>query len=370
MDGRLPLSTLLSHALVAFAIEFDNEAERRIPHHTTRHGATPGASLGPWLVSMAMWLNCMRFVPDEGITFGELVRLARTETNLPGMLRWGYLSLEPNPAARSKKASIETGILRPTSRGKKAQEIWRPLGAEIEARWQERFGKNEIPKLHESLEAIAGRFEIELPDCMPILKYGLTTRDAVLDAPPSLPSPAVESLQLPLVALLARVLVAFAIDFERESLLSLAIYANLLRVLNEKGERVRDLPRLSGVSKESISMAMGILRKKHLAVIAPEASGSRTKVVRLTPRGLEAQRASQQLIASIENRWQHRYGAVAIRALRESLEPLVGDGTADTSPLFRGLQPHPDGWRAAIPRPDTLPHFPMVLHRGGFPDGS
>jgi hypothetical protein len=39
MDGRLPLSTLLSHLLVAFNIEFDIEAERRMPHRTTRQGA-------------------------------------------------------------------------------------------------------------------------------------------------------------------------------------------------------------------------------------------------------------------------------------------------------------------------------------------
>jgi hypothetical protein len=29
-----------------------------------------------------------------------------------------------------------------------------------------------------------------------------------------------------------------------------------------------------------------------------------------------------------------------------------------------------DGWRAKVRRPTTLPHYRMVLHRGGFPDGS
>jgi len=27
-------------------------------------------------------------------------------------------------------------------------------------------------------------------------------------------------------------------------------------------------------------------------------------------------------------------------------------------------------WRAAGRKPATLPHSPMMLHRGGFPDGS
>jgi len=52
-------------------------------------------------------------------------------------------------------------------------------------------------------------------------------------------------------------------------------------------------------------------------------------------------------------------------ALRKSLEPLVGQTTAHSSPLFQGLEPFPKGWRASVPRPRTLPHYPMVLHRGG-----
>lgn len=78
----LPLTALLSHALVAFTIEFDNEAERQIPHGIARHGSTAG---GVWLVSMAMWLNCMRYVSADPIMVGELARLARCATNLDGM---------------------------------------------------------------------------------------------------------------------------------------------------------------------------------------------------------------------------------------------------------------------------------------------
>ena len=48
----VPLPTLLSQALVAYTIEFDNEAEHRMPHRTTR-GTGPRLR-GVWLVSMAM----------------------------------------------------------------------------------------------------------------------------------------------------------------------------------------------------------------------------------------------------------------------------------------------------------------------------
>ena len=65
MDDRPPLSTLLSQVLVAFTIEFDNEFEHRVPHRTTNYGSTGGSSSAPWLVSMAMWLHLMQFVPEE-----------------------------------------------------------------------------------------------------------------------------------------------------------------------------------------------------------------------------------------------------------------------------------------------------------------
>ena len=72
----------------------------------------------------------------------------------------------------------------------------------------------------------------------------------------------------------------------------------------------------------------------------------------------------------IERRWREEFGAEVVDGLRGALEELaVGDG--DGRPrLFAGLQPYPDGWRASVRRPRTLPHYPMVLHRGGYPDGS
>ena len=364
MSEPLPISTLLSQTLVAFTIEFDNEAEHRLRHHTTRHGAT--GLRAPWLVSMAMWFNCMRFVDEQGVTLGELVQKARTGTNLDGMRRWGYVSIDggtkrvPRPRADM--------MIRATPGGRKAREIWEPLVGEMEDRWRERFGKGEIDRLRESLLAVARQLDAGLPDCFPILRYGLFSRPERDDLAPAAYKENVDSLPLP--SLLSRVLVAFAIEFERESGLSLAIGANVLRVLDEKGVRARDLPGLSGVSKESISMAMGILRKRRLAVIEADPSSSRTRLVRLTAKGAEAKALYLKLLGAIEERWRVRFGNEAIAALRKSLEPLIGGGTAEGSSLFRGLEPYPDRWRASVPKPQTLPHYPMVLHRGGFPDGS
>ncbi len=370
MNGHLPLPTLLSHALVAFTIEFDNESERQITHWTTRHGSKSGRRQGVWLVSLAMWANCMQFLDDEGITVRELERRARTKTNLNGMQRWGNIMVAPDPADPRPKPPRSAWLVRVTPAGRQAQDVWRPLFGVIENRWRERFGEPEIDALRESLWAVASQFDVELPDCLPILGYGLFSRGPEHEQPAEHRRKSGAGSDLPLSALLSRVLLAFAIEFERESGLSFAISANILRVLDENGVRVRDLPLLSGVSKEAISMAIGFLRKKRLVEVAAENPASRFKAVRLTARGCEAKVRYLETLAAIEKRWSTRFGKDAISALRAALEPLVGEPTAEKSPLFRGLEPYPDGWRAAVPRLNTLPHYPMVLHRGGYPDGS
>ena len=368
VSGRFPLSTLLSHAIVAFMIEFDNEVEHRMPHRTTE-GVSSFLLAGPWLVSMTMWANCLQWLEDGGVTVREVERRARTRTNWRGMERWGYVRIAPDPNDARAKPPGRDWVVRLKPGGRQARDVGQPLFSEIEKRWRERFGAKEIENLRESLWAIARQTEKALPDCLPILGYGLFSGERNGVAYGSAEPATGQDTDIPLSALLSRVLLAFAIDFESESEISLAICANLLRVLNESGVRVRDLPRLSGVSKESLNMAMGILRKWKLAAIEAEKSGSRTKVARLTPKGKVALDYYRELLSEIEKRWETRFGKKAVAALRESLEPLVGDGGAQ-APLLRALEPYPDGWRASKPKPETLPHYPMVLHRGGFPDGA
>jgi DNA-binding MarR family transcriptional regulator len=166
------------------------------------------------------------------------------------------------------------------------------------------------------------------------------------------------------------VLVAFATDFETASRISLAIGANTLRVLGPEGTRVRDLPRLTGVSKEANAMCAGWLERDDCVVSGPDPLTGRGKVLRLTEKGGRAQRAHRRHLVATEQSWRSQFGAGAIADLRAALERLDGDGSLDSSPLAAGLTPYPDNWRARTPRPATLPHYPMVLHRGGYPDGS
>jgi len=366
----LPLSALLSQVLIAFIIEFDNEFEHRMPHRTTNQTFKANLLDAPWLVSLAMWENCMRYVGENGLTVHELERLSRTTTNLNGMERWGYIVVEPDPADRRPKPPRRDWLIRATPAGRKAQEMWEPLFGVIEKRWQVRFGKEEIAQLRETLRALIRRIDVDLPDCLPILGYGLAGKDPEYIRRTSARGEDNDSSHLPVSALLSRVLLAFAIEFERESDLSLALNANVVRVLDETEIRIRDLPRISGVSKELIKVSLGFLQKRGCIIIVSEPGAKGTKLARLTPKGLRAQHAYHRLVSIIEERWQERFGKDYIRHLRNSLERLVGEAPLQRSPLSRGLEPYADGWRASVPKPDTLPHYPMVTHRGGFPDGS
>jgi DNA-binding MarR family transcriptional regulator len=372
MAEPLTFPAHLSAAVVAFTIEADNEAARRLAHTTTSFGAT-GPRGSVWMTSIAMWFNCLRWLPDgEQVTVAELERRARMPTNLDGMRRWGYITIDgigrvargqPRPRAKSQST------LAITRRGRAAADVWRPLPAEIEGRWRERFGAAAVGRLRGALGVMLDRAELALPEFLPIGSvYGVGIGD---------PKPAEASGDREgaddraLITLLSQALLLFALDYERGAKLSLAVHLDGLRVLDTGGVALADLPRRTGVSKEAIAMLVKHLERVGCVELVPSPDGGRGKHARLTDeRGVGAQAAGAQRRQRLLDTWRQRFGATTVSELQSALEPIVGDGTRAGSPLFDGLEPYPDGWRAQVPAPDLLPWFPMVLHRGGYPDGS
>jgi methyltransferase (TIGR00027 family) len=368
--ARLPLSALLSQALVAFTIEADNEAEHRLPHRTTREGKTGAWSGGVWLTSLLMYANCLRFLPDEGTTIARLRARARTGTNLDGMRRWGYVTFSPEPA-RGKRPDPDA-VIRPTDRGRAARDDWEQALPDIEARWRGRLGEAGYDALRAALVDTVERLDPALPDCLPILGYSLHTRRdperaGRRDAGPGDTAPAEPAASLPLWALLSRPLVAFARQYEEAPGPSLAVSADVLRLLADDGVLVKDIPARSGVSKEAVAMAMTALRQSRLVTEGTDPAGGRFRVARLTARGAAARDQYLARTADIEADWRDRLGEGPVTALRQALQPLAA---GDPPPLFAGLTPYPDNWRAQVRPPRVLPHYPMTLHRGGYPDGS
>jgi hypothetical protein len=354
-SSRIPLPTLLSHALVAFTIELDNEWERQL-----LESKRPRV----FLLSLVMWANYIRFLPPEGLAANELESLAQHKVDLNGLTRWRYVTVAPDPAATSKVPRREW-VVRPTDNGRFAQELWRPLPDLIEGRWRDRQGEAKIEEIQGRLDVVieqlgGGRAPLYLPD--------VTSRNEMFAEAPAPPGPTPDS-QLPLYARLSRVLLEFTLDFERDSNVALPIAANTLRVLGVDPTPMRDVPALAGVSKEGTVQALTVLQRHDLAVVEPK-PGDRGRQVRLTAGGEEAQQAYHQVVDRVEESWRSRFGDKIMSDLKESLTSLVGGLELAASPLAEALEPPPGTWRSTRPAPGLLPHHPMVIGRGGWPDAS
>jgi hypothetical protein len=385
MVRSVALPTLLSQALVAFTIEFDNEFEHRMPHTTTR-GPAAHSGRGPWLTSMAMWSNFMRFIEPDGVALRDVADLAGI-VNLPGLQRWHYVTIKPSktvepgeavePSRAARRPSRDaSGIVRPTRAGRHAQSVWEPLAGVIEDRWSHRFGPESLAELRTVLIDFVGHFDRDLPRYLPVSGVG---RHDLTGLPSGRTGGDLATLDL--AALLSQVLLVFTMDFERESRLSLALGANVLRVLDDAGVRVRDLPLLTGVSAEAVSVSLGFLGRIDCVVVEPDPAASRVKRARLTPTGQAAQAKHRRLLAQTEDGWATRYGDADVDRLRSALTAVLTQEDGDQPKLAEGLRPYADGWRAHPPYAHlteamladplaALPHYPMVSHRGGFPDGS
>ena len=360
MPVRFPLSTLLSHVLVAFTVELDNTFERRLRDS----GHTPRVT------SFVMWANFMRFVRD-GITVAELpdatgIPRARTLSTLGGMERWGYVTVGTSSEARRDGFGSGRGlrpdwVVRPTAAGRAAAAIWRPLADEIEERWAERFGAAAVGELRLSLEPITGRPAIALPEYIPIVGgASWTLADAVSGGTYG------DASQAPLSTLLSRALLAYTLEFEHEAELALPLTANVVRVLDESGKNVRDVALRGGISKEAVAMATTFLTK-HGYVTAEE------KAIRLTAIGTEAQMRAERRHGEIDACWEAQTGTRLGAALTGLLErkDLLAVCLRPAAGGWRGSKPYLAHTEAVLEDPSgMLPHYPMVLHRGGWPDGS
>ena len=378
-DLRFP--ALLSQALVAFTIEFDNESERQLPHRTT-WGPAARSGRGPWLVSLAMWANFLRFLPADGVALRDVADLVPL-VNLAGLERWGYVKVGPDPASGRPDPPRRDAIVRPTTWGRRAQDICQPLVGLIGERWRERFGAAVVGQLTGALRAVAGPSGDALPAFLPVT--GVYRPEPGQELPSVSLEHRVADADLP--TLLSRALMSFRAEFERGSALSLPVSANALRVLSADGVALKDVPRRAGVSREAVSVSLGLLEHEGYAVTGPDPAGGRGRHVRLTPRGEQAQEAYHRRADGIADAWLARSGDRVTAALAGALRALYAqpDSGPDGNPpwplISAGLVPDPDGWRANPPYArltqamiadpaGTLPHYPMVSHRGGYPDGS
>lgn len=374
MPEDVPLPAQLSSAFVAMAVEIDNAAEKHIAHHTTSFGNSGGRG-SVWLASIAMWFTAIRALVDvDSLTVAEVRDRTGLNTNVDGLRRWGYITV--NGIGRrldghTRPIPRPGSVLALTRRGRDAASVWGPLPTAVEQRWRVRFGSAAVDRVRDALSVVVRREDRGLPDYLPILGVGLWAerhRAAPLRVANRTAVDAPDEQAEPLISLLARVLLALTLDYEADSRLALPVWANGLRLLADEPTPVRDLPARAGVGTEAMTMVLTQLQLAGCVDIT-SIPGHRGRQARLTEPGQRARSAATRRVAELGQE-RAAGSSTAVEELRAALHPLVVDGTRSGSPLFTGLNPSPENWRADIPPPPCLPWYPLVLHRGGYPDGN
>jgi hypothetical protein len=212
--------------------------------------------------------------------------------------------------------------------------------------------------LGDALGAVLAPVERALPRAVPRADNLLWTRwDAA--------APAGQDLDgLSLVERLAQVLLLNALDHEADAVAPLTMAANLLRVVDGDGTPLGEAVARAGISKEAMAFLTGWRQVTRFTV------EREPRRLFLTPAGREAKEDYWSRARRVEEAWSTRWGGTVVAGLRTALERIVVAPTLDHSPLASLIEPPPDCWRSWVKRPTTLPHYPMMLHRGGYPDGA
>ena len=97
----------------------------------------------------------------------------------------------------------------------------------------------------------------------------------------------------------------------------------VFRFVHEDGMRLTDLATLAGMTKQSIGEIVDDLASRGYVERFPDPDDRRAKLIRLTPKGEEAQAVGLRLFAKVEQRLGERHGAERVSELRDLLEEIA-----------------------------------------------
>ena len=93
--------------------------------------------------------------------------------------------------------------------------------------------------------------------------------------------------------------------------------------LDREGMRLTDIAERAGLTKQSVGEVASDLERLGYLERAPDPQDGRAKILRLTPRGAEAQERGFAIIADIERSWAERHGEERMATLRSVLEEAL-----------------------------------------------
>jgi hypothetical protein len=335
---------LLSWTWIALTIEVDNAFEVATSDRIGRHVR----------ISLPMWTNGLRLIGEDGVTVEELRSRAGAACNIGGLERWGWITVGDGDEQRrdgygSHRDVKGNTILRPTRAGAYARRLWPHVMDDVATRWRSRFGSDTIEELHAALPAVVRSLRWSPPGVHPA--DGLRTH--VIEGN-------IVDVVGPFVARIGQALSTFTLEHEDNAKVSLPLAANVVRAAGADTVRLRDLPAMTGLSREAIAMAAIYLGRHGLATSSPG-------------RAMLLTRAGRSALTE----YQRQAAVPKDERLQSALEAILDQ--RDT--LSAGLASPPGCWRSETPylaqtkrlMADPIggmPWHPMVLHRGAWPDGS
>ena len=90
----------------------------------------------------------------------------------------------------------------------------------------------------------------------------------------------------------------------------------------EHGSRLTDMAERAGLTKQAVGEAVGELEQLGYVERVPDPTDRRAKIIKLTPRGLEACLAGRRIFAQIEREWADQFGEELVAKLREAVERI------------------------------------------------
>lgn len=123
---------------------------------------------------------------------------------------------------------------------------------------------------------------------------------------------------LPVSALLSQAFVAFAADFEELWIGGFHLAATVLRLLQDDGVPVNDIPMLSRLKGDGKS----VLERHGYIEITRHPDHPKVKLAWPTPRGRNTRDVYEPTVGRVEGRWEAKYGGDVVAQLRSALASL------------------------------------------------
>jgi DNA-binding MarR family transcriptional regulator len=92
------------------------------------------------------------------------------------------------------------------------------------------------------------------------------------------------------------------------------------------GMRPGEVADLAGLSKQAVNDTLGELERAGYIERHPDPGDGRARIVRLTDRGRELQRAAHETSRTLERAWSESLGEERFAVLRETLQEMIAAG--------------------------------------------